>query len=140
MQSELVKIVQVLADRFPNARLCYLSSRTYGGFATSNLNPEPYAYESGFAVKWLIEEQLKGNPAVNFDENKGAVKSPWLSWGPYLWANGATQRATDGFHYEPTDFSSDGTHHSAAGSRKVGGRMLEFFQSDSTTKGWFNKP
>lgn len=139
LQAELTKIVQVLGDRFPRARLCYLSSRTYGGFATSRLNPEPYAYESGFAVKWLIEEQLQGNPVLNFDEHKGAVKSPWLSWGPYLWANGSTKRSADGFQYEATDFSNDGTHHSATGSRKVGRRMLEFFQSDSTTKGWFNK-
>ena len=139
LQAEQKTIVQILHDRFPNAKLCYLSSRTYGGYATTGLNPEPYAYESGFGVKWLIEEQLNDDPELNYDPAKGPVKAPWLSWGAYLWANGATKRA-DGFSYDVSDFSSDGTHHSPAGSRKVGQLMLDFFKSDSTTKPWFVKP
>src|SRR5262249_57810334 len=58
LEGELKKIVQLMAERFPNLKLCYLSSRTYGGYARTRLNPEPYAYESGFSVKWLIEKQL----------------------------------------------------------------------------------
>jgi hypothetical protein len=139
LQAEMKTIVQILHERFPNLKLCYLSSRTYGGYATTGLNPEPYAYESGFAVKWLIEEQLNDDPALNYDPAKGAVKAPWLSWGAYLWANGETKRA-DGFSYAATDFSSDGTHHSPAGSRKVGQLMLDFFRSDSTTRPWFARP
>jgi hypothetical protein len=120
-------------------RLAYLSSRTFGGFAKTPLNPEPYAYESGFAVKWLIERQIKGDPALNYDPTKGPVMAPWLSWGPYLWANGAKKRA-DGFYYEPSDFrESDGTHESPAGQAKVGRELLKFFKTDSTTKGWFRK-
>lgn len=138
LQRELKKIVQVVAERFPNAHLCYLSSRTYGGFATTRLNPEPVAYESGFAVKWLIEEQLKGDADLNFDSSRGDVKAPWLSWGPYLWANGQTKRA-DGFSFEPADFSGDGTHHSGTGTRKTGELLLKFFQTDSTTKPWVMK-
>ena len=138
LQAEQKTIVQILHDRFPNAKLCYLSSRTYGGYATTGLNPEPYAYESGFGVKWLIEEQLNDDPELNYDPAKGPVKAPWLSWGAYLWANGASKRA-DGFSYDVTDFSGDGTHHSPAGSRKVGQLMLDFFKSDSTTKPWFVK-
>ena len=135
LQRELKKIVQVVTRRFPNARLCYLSSRTYGGFATTQLNPEPVAYESGFAVKWLIEEQLQGVADLNFDPAKGEVRAPWLSWGPYLWANGETKRA-DGFFYEPADFIGDGTHHASTGMRKTGELLLKFLQSDATTKPW----
>ena len=64
LEEELVRIVQILPERFPNAKLVYLSSRTFGGYAKTLLNPEPYAYESGFSVKWLIErrESLKGTP------------------------------------------------------------------------------
>ncbi|HEV8094368.1 MAG TPA: hypothetical protein VGP71_01495 [Burkholderiales bacterium] len=138
LQSVLTRVVQILAQRFPNAKLAYLSSRTYGGFAKTPLNPEPYAYESGFSVKWLIEEQLRGNPDLNYDAAKGTVKSPWLSWGPYLWANGENKRAADGLSWEAADFSDDGTHLSAAGQRKVGQLLLDFFKSDSTTAGWFN--
>jgi hypothetical protein len=139
LQAELKSIVQVIAKRHPNARLCYLSSRTYGGYAKTPLNPEPYAYESGFAVKWLIEEQLKGDKDLNFDPAKGPVKAPWLSWGPYLWANGSTKRA-DGFSYQESDFADrDGTHESPAGQEKVGKELLKFFSTDSTTKPWFGR-
>lgn len=135
LQAELANIVQILPRRYPNVKLAYLSSRTYGGYAKSALNPEPYAYESGLAVKWLIEQQLQGE--LNFDAKKGDVKAPWLSWGPYLWANGANKRS-DGFSYEEADFtSSDGTHLSPSGIDKVGRLMLQFFQNDATTRPWF---
>ncbi len=134
LQAELKKIVGVIAERFPNARLCYISSRTYGGYATTGLNPEPVAYQSGFAVKWLIEEQIKGDDAIDYTKGK----APWLSWGPYLWANGATKRA-DGLSSVPEDFVADGTHHSPAGMRKMGDELLKFMRNDSTTKGWFGK-
>ncbi len=117
----------------------YLSSRTYGGYATTGLNPEPYAFESGFSVKWLIEQQIDGDKSLNFDPARGEVKAPWLSWGPYLWANGSTKRE-DGFAYEPDDFTSnDGTHQSPSGQRKVGQLLLKFFETDSTTKPWFTR-
>jgi len=64
------------------------------------------------------------------------VKAPWLSWGPYLWANGSTKRK-DGFSYAESDFANDGTHQSSSGQKKVGKLMLDFFKSDSTTKPWF---
>jgi Cu/Ag efflux protein CusF len=137
LQEELANVVRVLPVRFPNVKLVYLSSRTYGGYAKTPLNPEPYAYESGFSVKWLIEQQLKGDPALNADPAEGAVKAPWLSWGPYLWANGSTKRA-DGFSYDEGDFSpQDGTHESPTGQAKVGKLLMDFFKSDSTTKPWF---
>jgi lysophospholipase L1-like esterase len=136
LQAELRQLVQLLHRRFPNLKLAYLSSRIYGGYARTRLNPEPYAYESGFAVKWLIEEQLKGDAALNYDPAKGTVKAPWLSWGPYLWANGTSKRA-DGLFYEEGDFAGDGTHPSARGQRKVADLLLTFFKSDATAKPWF---
>lgn len=138
LQEELGRIVRVLARRFPNVKLVYLSSRTYGGYATTRLNPEPYAYESGFSVKWLIEQQIQGDPALNYDPDKGPVKAPWLSWGPYLWASGSIPRA-DGFRWEPGDFANDGTHESPSGQEKVGRLLLEFFKTEATTRPWFVK-
>jgi hypothetical protein len=145
LQAELTRIVQLLPRRFPNVKLVYLSSRTYGGWAKAAPgkaapgNSEPYSYETGFAVKWLIEQQLKGDPELNDDPARGAVKAPWLSWGPYLWANGETKRA-DGFSFQPGDFrEEDRMHHSAEGQRKVGNLLLQFFKTDTTTRGWFVK-
>ena len=99
LQAELGKIVQVVAQRYPNVKLAYLSSRTFGGYAKTRLNPEPYAYESAFAVKWLIEDQINQNA----DPQSKKLRTPWLSWGPYLWANGTTKRL-DGLFYDEADF------------------------------------
>jgi hypothetical protein len=136
LQQELGRIVRILPQRFPNVKLAYLSPRTYGGYATTPLNPDPYAYESGFSVKWLVEQQIQGDADVSFDPKKGVVKAPWLSWGAYLWANGMRKNA-DGLFYEQSDFGPDGTHPSPAGQTKVGEVMLRFFKSDATTKPWF---
>jgi hypothetical protein len=136
LQAELANIVRVLPRRYPNVKLVYLSSRTYGGYATNRLNPEPYAYESGFAVKWMIEDQLKGKEDLDFDAAKGKIMAPWLSWGPYLWANGE-KKNEDGLLSVRGDFGPDGTHHTAQGQRKMAAQLLRFFKTDSTTKGWF---
>jgi hypothetical protein len=145
LQSELTRIVQVLPKRFPNAKLVYLSSRTYGGWAkalpkrAAPGNSEPYSYETGFAVKWLIEQQLKGDAELNFDAAKGEIKAPWLSWGPYFWANGENKRQ-DGFSFQLTDFrENDRMHHSPDGQKKIGNQLLQFFKTDATTKDWFLK-
>jgi Cu/Ag efflux protein CusF len=139
LEEELQRIVQLLPKRFPNVKLAYLSGRTYGGFAKTALNPEPYAYESGFSVKWLIEKQLKGEPVLSFDAANGEVKAPWLSWGPYLWDNGVVKRP-DGYRPEEGDFAGDGTHHAGPGVEKMGGLLLQFFKTDSTAKPWFVRP
>ena len=140
LQSDLLRIVQIFPRRFPNAKLAYLSSRSYSfGDTVTSINPEPFAYESAFGVKWLIEDQLKHDPALNFDPTKGPVKSPWLSWGPYWWSNGRSKRSAGAPGLERTDFAMDGTHLSAAGQRKTGLLLLEFFRTDPTTKGWFNQ-
>jgi hypothetical protein len=136
LRDEQRQIVWAMHKRFPNLKMVYLSSRIYAGYATTPLNPEPYAYESGFSVKWLIEEQIKGDKELNFDPDKGAVQAPWLSWGPYLWANGKAKR-DDGLSYEESDFADDGTHPSMAGRRKVAQQLLTFFKNDSTCKRWF---
>lgn len=136
LQQDCAAIVRILATMFPNARQCFVSSRIYGGYATTPLNPEPYAYESAFAVKWLIEDQISGSPALNHDPQRGPVMAPWLSWGPYLWADGTDARA-DGLVWTCADFASDGTHPSARGSDKVGRRLVEFFRSDPVTSSWY---
>ena len=136
LQQELAEIARVLHQRFPNLKLAYLSCRTYGGYATTRLNPEPYAYESGFSIKWLIEQQLRGDESLNFDPAKGAVKAPWLSWSAYIWANGQRPNP-DGLSYEESDFGGDGTHPSQSGRRKVAELLLKSFKTDTTTRPWF---
>jgi hypothetical protein len=87
-------------------------------------------------VKWLIEQQLQGDAALNYDAQKGKIRTPWLCWGPYLWADGKNKNS-DGLFYEASDFGDDGTHPSDSGRRKVAEQLLRFFKTDSTTKEWF---
>lgn len=128
LRQRLHAIVKVLASRFPRLRLVYLSSRTYAGYATTPLNPEPFAYDSGFAVKWAIQDRIEGK-----------VAGPWLGWGPYLWTNG-TKGRRDGLVWECGDTAADGTHPSPSGQQKVAALLLRFFRGEPTARGWFLGP
>jgi hypothetical protein len=135
LDSQFVLIAHILKSRYPNIMLAYWSSRTYGGYATTNLNPEPYAYESAFAVKWTITRQINGDTALTYSGPN--ARAPWLSWGAYLWADGLVPRS-DGLTWICDDFvTSDRTHPSTSGRLKVAQMLLNFFKSDTTTKGWF---
>lgn len=136
LQSELTTIAQILEQRYPNIQLAYFSSRIYAGYAVTPLNPEPFAYQSGFAVKWVIETQISSDPSLNFDPDRGPVHAPWMAWGPYLWADGLTPRS-DGLTWACTDLGDDGTHPSPAGVEKVASMLLNFFKTDSTASPWF---
>ena len=142
-QAQLGNKVRLVHDRFPNVKLAYFTSRSYGGWARPVAgrggpgNSEPWSYESAFAYKWLIEQQLKGDPSLNYDPSKGPVKAPWMSWGPYIWANGEKPRA-DGFHFVLADFmETDQMHESPGGRIKIGSEILQFFKTDPTTRTWF---
>ena len=118
LQGHMVGLLNRLKERFPNIRIAYLSSRIYAGYATTHLNPEPYAYESAFVVRWLIQDQMMGKPSLNCDPAKGAARSPLLLWGPYLWADGEQGRKTDDLVWKPADLVGDGTHPSDSGRRR----------------------
>lgn len=137
LRDDTATILGMLKKRFVNLRVAYLSSRIYAGHAVSQLNPEPYAYESAFSVRWLIEDQINGNPDLNYDPAKGQVKSPLLLWGPYLWADGVKGRKSDKLVWKREDFAGDGTHPSTTGRRKVAEMLLEFFKSDVNARAWF---
>jgi lysophospholipase L1-like esterase len=127
LRNDLSQIVQIMQTRYPHLQVIYLASRIYAGYATTTLNPEPYAYESGFAVKWLIEAAN-----VSASSNLGV----WLAWGPYMWADGIIARS-DGLQWFCSDFQSDGTHPSASGQQKVANMLLNFFKTDKLAKLWF---
>ncbi len=137
LQGYLADVARILKDRFPNVQIAYYSSRIYAGYADTELNPEPYAYEGAFAVKWLIEDQIDGDPALNFERSEGPVKAPLLTWGPYLWADGLEPRS-DGLIWECKDFTEDGTHPSDLGSAKVADLLLDYFTNDSTARRWYS--
>jgi hypothetical protein len=138
LQGCLEIIVRNAKTLFPNLKLCYLSSRTRAYVFGSGLNPEPFAYETAFAVKWLIEKQISGAPELNYNSTKGPVVAPWCSWGPYVWTDGLRGRSDGLLTVCPDDLESDFTHPSANGHvPKVGHQLLAFFKTDPTAMPWF---
>jgi len=140
LQQDMVGLLQLAKQHFPNLRIAYLSSRIYAGYATTHLNPEPYAYEGAFAMRWLILDQIANKPELNHDPARGEVKAPLLLWGPYLWGDGMTPRKSDGLIWERNDLAGDGTHPSStSGMQKVADMLLQFFKTNPNAKPWFLK-
>jgi hypothetical protein len=131
LESDLEAIVKIIKEKFPNAWLVYVSTRSYGGYATTDVNPEPWAYQTGFAFKWLVERQLTGALPV------GTQSAPWLSWGPYFWADG-TRGSKNGLKWFCSDFLPDGTHPSRSGVQKVDDMLLSFVHTDATARIWYS--
>ena len=152
LQANQEKIVMRLKRTYPNLRLVFFSSRTYGGYANVPTNPEPYAYEAGFAVRWLVQDQIKGKPELNCDPARGTVKAPVLLWGPYLWTDGMQGRQ-DGLVWRLEDtvykkmeiplpnrtltMFKDGTHPSLDGIKKVDDLLMAFFKTSPYAQPWF---
>lgn len=133
LEADTTKVLQNAKSKFPNLRIAYLGSRIWAGNATGGLNPEPYAYESAFGVRHLIQQQMKGEAAL------AEGNAPLLLWGPYLWAEGLKGRKLDSLKWEPQDFTGDGVHPSESGREKVARQLLEFFAGDPLAKSWFAK-
>ncbi len=125
LQSDLRAIIRLMRVRYPNVKLVYLSSRTYGGYAITGLNPEPAAYDSAYAVRGVIQERIQGK-----------LKGPHLLWGPYLWTDGVAGRG-DGLVWTCEDVEDDGTHPSKTGVQKVVTLLTTFFKADPTARRWY---
>jgi hypothetical protein len=133
LEADTLAVLHNARALFPNLRIAYLGSRIWGGNAIGGLNPEPYAYESAYPVRWLILRQIKGDPEL------AEARSPLLLWGPYLWAEGTKGRKLDPLIWERGDFSGDGVHPSDSGREKVSKLLLDFFTNDPLAKSWFVK-
>jgi len=105
-------------QRYSNLILAIATSRVYGGYMdpVNGHDPEPYSYEAGFALKWMIQAQRTQCPNstapyctgpidpvagdMNFDGNNTTctsfrtslpIRCMPLLWSPvYLWAPGPT--------------------------------------------------
>ncbi len=151
-EQQLGGILRAAKTRWSNLRQAFNSSRMYAGYAATDHNSEPYAYEYAFAVKWLVEAQVEQMRSASFqsdpvagDLNYASVIAPWTAWGPYTWANGAVPRS-DGLVWcngqagppcnGEVDFQSDGIHPDAQGAGKVANLLMNFLLNSPLTP-WF---
>jgi len=124
LQRDLDEIVKVAQQQLPSLRLVFVSSGAYGGYAGAR--GELDSYESGFGVKWLVEERAAA----------GGAGGPWVGWGPYLWAEGESPRS-DLLSWRRGDFAADGERLSKQGSVRAAGRLLEFLHVDAQARSWY---
>jgi Putative Ig domain/HYDIN/CFA65/VesB-like, Ig-like domain len=139
LQTDLETVAQDLHTLFPNAVIAYFNTLNYTGYSNGidTTAPEPYGFESGFAAKWAIGDQINGLPALNWDPNVGPVLAPWMAWGPYYWANGLLARR-DGTTWSCQDLGPDGLHPAnPVGHYKIASYLLNFFKTDPTATPWF---
>jgi len=154
IRNNLRTIVTIAKRRYPNLKIVYLSSRTYGGYAigvAASPNPEPFAYDSAYAdkmlIQWQIEDAAAGqntNGLLDYPKAANGYTGtvPWLSWGPYLWANGTLGRIDPNYYpsltYACNEFSpTDGVHPGASVKAKVGQSLFAFVQGDETAQQWY---
>lgn len=136
--------LHAMAAHFPNMRILYLSSRPFGGYSADAWNAEPFAYDSALVTRTAITEQIaQARTGANGGDgrigNINYVKhqSPWIAWGPYLWANGMTPRS-DGLTWQPEDY--DGEFLSEKGAHKTATLLFDFLSSDPAARLWFLAP
>lgn len=138
LQADITAILNIARLHYPNLRVVYLSSRTFGGWSgRESGSPEPYAYESGFGTRWVVQRQIAGDANLNFDPARGEVKAPLVLWGPYLWAQGNTPRKLDGLTWTQADVRADFLHPNEAGCAKTTALLLNFFKSNDGAARWF---
>ena len=112
---------------------------TYGGYSTTDQSPEPFAYETGIAVRWLILAQIVQRETGVIDSIAGDMLTgvPVVTWGAYLWTDGLAGRA-DGLVWTPADvMGTDGMHPSTSGQSKVANLLMTFFKGSPYTRCWF---
>ena len=125
LAADMEKTIDVARTKFPNLRIVYVSSRTRSGAATGRGPSEPQAYETAFAVRRVIERQ----------RTRSNDPRPWVTWGPYLWANAVPR--SDGLTWECEDLQPDLLHPSESGNLKVAQGLLAYFMTDATASPWF---
>jgi PKD domain-containing protein len=142
LQGHLTNIAKNVLKKFPNCTMAFLSTRTRA-FTTEFHNPEPYAYETGFANKLTIQAQTDRTDLC-FDDpthfySCAPVVAPYIAWGPYSWVDGSTPRS-DGKTWECSDLTDDFVHPTGCGVHKVADQLLAFFETSPLTTPWYLRP
>lgn len=138
LQAMLETIARNVLSKFPNTKILYLSSVNYTAYSNGlkASQPEPPAYEAGFSVKAVIQDQINGEGNVNYNPANGPVVAPWAAWAAYYWTNGLLGRS-DGLTWSCQDNIGDGVHPATSGRVKAAAQLLNFMKTDDTAVPWF---
>ncbi len=143
MKIYLSSALRAMKKRYPNLAVTYISSSPYRGYSAAG---EPYGFEDGLTVRWTVVGQVEtmrvASIGPHWDTRLGSLNYekghvPWVSWGPYLWADGTNPRS-DGLVWERQDFATDGERLTRSGIEKVSSRLLEFLLHEPTARNWLD--
>lgn len=138
LQIMLETIARNVLSKFPNTKILYLSSVNYTAYSNGlkDSQPEPPAYEAGFSMKAVIQDQINGGGNINYNPANGPVVAPWAAWAAYYWTNGLLGRS-DGLTWSCQDNIGDGVHPATSGRVKAAAQLLNFMKTDDTAVPWF---
>lgn len=122
MQKDMTTVLQHCVKLFPNLKIAYQTSDGFRHFT----GWEPHVWQEAFAVKWLIESQIKKMPGTEY-EGPGK-KLPWLQWGPYIWDN----------TWDECNFL-DGVHPSHISKNIFVKKYWDLLSKDPVAKNWLLK-
>ena len=137
-------ILADMLDQMPNLRQVFISGMHYTGYT----NPEheryasliePKAYWGNLAIRELINKQIDGDPDLDFEGPDRVV--PYITWGPYFWADGSNERS-DGLTWTCNEFRSDSTgggfHLKEEYQYKEGDMLESFLETSPVASIWYN--
>ncbi len=143
---EFTAILQNLYLYLPNLKEVFISGIHYTGYTAPehkryDYMVEPFGYWSNLAIKEVIARQINGDPELDPD-GVGKV-APYITWGPYFWADGINPRATDGLTWPCENFRDDttggGFHLKPEYQFKEGTQFSTFFSTNPVAKIWYNQ-
>ncbi|MFI5173055.1 MAG: T9SS type A sorting domain-containing protein [Chitinophagales bacterium] len=141
---QYITLMHRMIDTMPNLKIVYLTGFHYTGYTHPNHElynylVEPKGYWGNLAIKELIERQINGDPELIF-EGPGRV-APFISWGPYFWADGNNPRGGDFLVWPCEDYRDDDTgggfHLEETGKYKEAKMIMNFFDTDTIANWWY---
>jgi hypothetical protein len=138
LKQQYIRLLRNIRYYFPNVRIVYFTSPPYLGYWDQpGIQQEPFVYENGWGVKWLIQEQIEGSIDINYDPSIRLVRAPWIDWGPYLWCDGVNPNSQGLTWICPDDVQDQGQHPSPTGRAKMAARLIAYWKTHPAAASWF---
>jgi len=142
MKKVYTDVIRKLKEQFFNLKLVYISGLHYGGYTVADADhykalAEPAPYYNDIAIKSVIEAQITGDSSLNYWEED--ADTPWIAWGPNVWADGRNARVYDGLRWMcPGDFDTEDNGYTldGTGQQKIADDLFEFFTTEPTALPW----
>lgn len=142
--NQYIQVLHNLQTLCPNLQEVFISGIHYTGYTSPEHKRydyliEPYGYWSNLVVKNVISLQINGDTRLTYS-GVGKV-APFITWGPYFWADGVTPRAYDGLLWSCDNFRDDtiggGFHLKDTFKFKEGDLIDSFFINNPVAKIWY---